>query len=62
MPGVEPVPLGVYDHAPDPDFTFIKSVGVGRGGVARFSKRLTSLVNELNDLLPSIPEVLIPGP
>lgn len=48
-------PVGIYDHRPDPDASFISSVGVGSSRAASYGRELTKLVNEANDLISSIP-------
>lgn len=58
MPGIEPTPLGVYDHPPDPEVPGLYGVNVGGGRVAHLARDLTGLANEVADFLNS----LTPGP
>lgn len=51
------MPLGVYDHEPDPDVPFIRSVGVGDNFPSEVARKLTSAINKADELLDG----LIPG-
>lgn len=48
------MPLGVYDHPPDHDFSFIKGYNVGHSGVAKLTRKLTSAANDVNRFLDSL--------
>ncbi len=47
-------PLGVYDHEPDPDVPFLKSVDVGDNFASDLARKATSVVNDLDAALDSL--------
>lgn len=47
-------PLGVYDHEPDEDVPFLKSVGVGDSFPSRLAKDLTGAVNKVDSILDGL--------
>lgn len=38
----------MYDHPPDPSFSFIEGHNVGGSGLADITRRLTSVTNDVN--------------
>lgn len=60
MPGQPSVPLGVYDHPPDPEFPYIHGIRVGGSFAAKSAATATKAVNDVTRLLPSWGD-LIPG-
>lgn len=58
VPGLKSrYPLGVYDHEPDEDVPFLKSVDVGDNFAATWARKLTSATNDVDAWLDSV----IPG-
>lgn len=47
----------MYDHEPDPDVPFLRSVGVGDSFPAKLARDATGIVNKLDQKLSD----LIPG-
>lgn len=52
--GTPLIPLGVYDHPPDPSFAPIKGVRVGGSRAVRLAATVTSTVNEIARFLDSL--------
>ncbi|HMJ97610.1 MAG TPA: hypothetical protein VK486_17310 [Thermoleophilaceae bacterium] len=56
VPGQRPIPLGLYDHAPDPSFASISAVKLpefpGAGVLRGATKAINDAERFLNDLVP----------